>query len=130
VFLAGGSFGGGAVAGVESAQAEVDLDAASFALDGADVVVAAGAAAVLAYEGGGDVDVVVGVADGDPAAGFLGEGGADLPALRRGAAAGGGVGYRCFGATGTSEDGGGAPLGCGRAIGERGQGGPALPTRL
>ena len=71
VFLAGGALGGGAVPRLQPPQPVVDLDLAGFTLHGTLVVVALGAAAVLAYEGGGDVDVVVGVADGDPAAGFL-----------------------------------------------------------
>jgi hypothetical protein len=71
VLLAGGAFGGGAVPRLQPPQPVVDFDLAGFALDGALVVIALGAAAVLADEGGGDVDVVVGVADGHPAAGFV-----------------------------------------------------------
>lgn len=70
MLLAGWPFGGGAVARLQLPQPVIDFDLAGFALDGALVVVALGAAAVLADEGGGDVDVVVGVADGYPAAGF------------------------------------------------------------
>ena len=68
-FGAGGEFGGGAVARVELPQAVVDLYAAGLGLYLPFVVAEPGAAAVLADEGGGDVDVVFGVADGDPAAG-------------------------------------------------------------
>src|SRR5690606_23725482 len=71
VLLAGGVLGRGAVARLQPPQPVVDFDLAGFPLHGADVVVPPGAAAVLADEGGGDVDVVVGVADGHPAAGFL-----------------------------------------------------------
>ena len=57
--------------GGDAAQAVVDFDAAAFGLGAAGFVVQAGPAAVLADEGGDDVDVVVGVPDGCPPAGVL-----------------------------------------------------------
>src|SRR5690606_12607126 len=84
-FGAGGPLGGGAVAGVEAAQPVVDLDLAGFGLGAFAVLAEAGLAAVLADDGGDDVDVVVGVPDGRPAAGGVvavggDTGGGDHPA--------------------------------------------------
>ena len=59
----------GAVAGGDLVQAEFLLDQAGFGLGAHAAVVDLGPAAVLADRGGEDVDVVVGVAHGDPAAG-------------------------------------------------------------
>lgn len=70
-FGAGWALGGGAVTGRDLVQAEFLLDEAALGLGplaGAEVV---GAAAVLAHQGGDDVDVVVGVPYGGPAAGRL-----------------------------------------------------------
>lgn len=67
-FGAGGPLGSGAVSVVEDLQAEFCFDLAAFGLGADAVLVAARAAPVLALEGGDEVDVVVGVAYGDPAA--------------------------------------------------------------
>ncbi len=68
VFGAGGAFGGGAVAGGDAVEVVVGFDEAGFGLGALAGAVVVGAAAVFADEGGDDVDVVVRVADGGPAA--------------------------------------------------------------
>ncbi|GGP82760.1 hypothetical protein GCM10010278_71790 [Streptomyces melanogenes] len=68
-FGAGGALGGGAVAGCDTAQPVVGFDAAGLGLGAAGFVVPTGAAAVVAYQGGDDVDVVIRVADRRPPAG-------------------------------------------------------------
>lgn len=70
-FRARGALGGGAVPGGDASQPVVDLDAAAFGLGAAGLVVPTRSAAVVSDEGGDDVDVVVGVADGGPPAGLL-----------------------------------------------------------
>lgn len=58
----------GPVAGVQAAQAVVDLDLAGLGLGAGGIAVQAGLAAVLADQGGNDVDVVVRVPDRSPPA--------------------------------------------------------------
>ncbi|MBU6529671.1 hypothetical protein HZS56_00805 [Streptomyces sp. A108] len=70
-FSAGGPLGSSAVALVEILQAPVLLDLAAFRLSPDAVLVTPWATAVFALERGDDVDVVLGVADGDPPAGFV-----------------------------------------------------------
>ena len=65
----GGAAGAGAVALLQAAQTVVLLDLAAGVADADAAVVEFGAAAVFADGGGEDVDVVVRVAYGDPAAG-------------------------------------------------------------
>lgn len=67
-FGAGGPLCGGAVTRLEAAQSEFLFQEAGLGLDADGVAVEVGAVAVLAGEGGEDVDVVIGVPDGDPAA--------------------------------------------------------------
>lgn len=64
----GGAFRGGAVAAYDLLEAVVLLDGSQFIVGGEVVVPVPGGAKVAADLGGGDVDVVVGVAYGDPAA--------------------------------------------------------------
>ncbi|APS20168.1 hypothetical protein TK78_15280 [Streptomyces sp. Tue 6075] len=68
LFGAGGPFRGGAVAAYDLEQAVLLLDGGEFAVGGEVVVPVAGGAQVGADCGGGDVDVVGGVADGGPVA--------------------------------------------------------------
>lgn len=68
LFGGSGALRGGAVARPHAAQPVVLLDGAALGLRALGGEVVAGAAAVLAYEGRDEVDVVVGVADGCPAA--------------------------------------------------------------
>ncbi|RZU44438.1 hypothetical protein EV284_1903 [Streptomyces sp. BK022] len=70
-FGAGGGAGCGEVAGLQAAQAELCFDLAALGLGPLSVAVGAGAASVGADDGGHDVDVVVGVAHGDPPACLL-----------------------------------------------------------
>ena len=65
---AGGALGGGAVAAYDLEQAVFLLDGGEFAVGGEVVVPVACGAQVASDHGGGDVDVVGCVADGDPAA--------------------------------------------------------------
>ncbi len=67
-FGAGGALCGGAVTAVEDLQAELGFNLAAFGLGTDAVLVAAGSSSVFADEGGYEVDVVVGVTHGDPAA--------------------------------------------------------------
>jgi hypothetical protein len=77
----GGASGAGAVALLQPAQAVVFLDLPALVADADPAVVELGAASVFADGGGEDVDVVVGVADGDPAAGRVVDGGGDAGGL-------------------------------------------------
>lgn len=67
-FGAGGPLGGGAVTRGDAVQAVLGFDEAGLGLGALAGAVVVGAAAVLPDEGGDDVDVVGGVADGGPAA--------------------------------------------------------------
>jgi hypothetical protein len=77
----GGASGAGAVALLQPAQAVVFLDLPALVADADPAVVELGAASVFADGGGEDVDVVVGVADGDPAAGRVVDGEGDAGGL-------------------------------------------------
>jgi hypothetical protein len=70
-----GAAGTSAVTLLQAAQPVVLLDLAAGVADAEAAVVEFGAAAVFADGGGEDVDVVVGVAYGDPAAGQVVTGG-------------------------------------------------------
>lgn len=70
-FGAGGGAGCGEVAGLQAAQAELGLDLAAFSVGPLSVAVGTRTTPIGADGGGHDVDVVVGVAHGDPPACLL-----------------------------------------------------------